>query len=761
MHPGVGMRGTWLRSTRLAVGMTLLALALHAPATAGAQGCSLELATRLVGGSEARESVSPLRALVVLEPQLAENELTRVAAIDVPGPARIELPPGTVWSLHLELDGFWSPTTSVSCDTPGPIEVPVRPTGRLEGRITTRGVQVPATILVGFTPVIGPDAQWRRPPSRPGSTSSSGHRQPSGGVECPVGEGGAWSCNLPAGQLDLHLKAPGFASVFRWHVAVRPGLETSLGDLPLEPGSSVFGFVRSAIQGLDLGRIEIRVAPAGLHPSPGSLHLDDLTRTTRPDDHGFFQFRDLAAGYYAVDIRGSGFAPVQLTPVLLLAGRETDLGEPLVLDEPSLLTVRVSPPASQYDKPWKLRLVPRDQRLPLLEGNTDSLGSWFTSEPMPGRYRLLIGGPDDERWLTRDVDVSAGNQVVDVEISHFAVEGTVSRGGKPVRARITFKDAADRRSIVLYSDFEGRFQGWLPEEGVWSVTLLFEPHGAQQEIDPVPVEAVSGGPAHIDLEVPETTLLGIVRGADGEPAAGVRVNAWNRERSRHGSSADTDEAGRFRFSGLPEGRYTITAFRGAQSGTAKATLEATGAPSEIEVRLLGSRSWTARVISNDGPVPGAEVSIRAEVAAPRHIPYAKATTGPLGELATEIPADAQWLDVAVLAVGHSAHLTRIAPEAQPEIFVNDLGGNLVLDLGGGSVWSAVLGHDNGWIHVGSLLGWAQVNGHPPEDGDVLVLPAMEPGAYRLCRSIEARDCDSAFLAPHGSAPLTLEVRDAG
>lgn len=755
------MRGAWLRSTQLAVAVMVLASALHASETAAAQGCSIELETRLLGGSQARESVPPLRGLRVLEPQLAENKLAKVATIDVPGRARIELPRGTVWSLHLELDGFWSPQTPVSCATSGPIEIPLRPTGRLAGRITARGVQVPATIRVGFTPVIGPDARWRRPPSRPGSTSSSGNRQPSGGVECPVGEGGAWSCDLPAGQLDLHLKAPGFASVFRWHVAVRPGLETSLGDLPLEPGSSVYGFVRSAIRGLDLERVEIRVAPAGLHPSPDSLHLDGLTRTTKPDDHGFFQFRDLAAGYYVVDIRGSGFSPVQLTPVLLLAGRETDLGEPIVLDEPSMLTVRVSPAASQYDKPWKLRLVPRDQRLPLLAGDTDSLGSWFTSEPMPGRYRLLIGGPDDERWLTRDVDVTAGEQVVDVEITHVAVEGTVSRDGEPVRARITFKDAADRRSIVLYSDFEGRFRGWLPEEGVWSVTLLFEPRGAQQEIGPVAVEAVAGGPAHVDLEVPDTTLLGVVRQVDGKPAAGVRVQAWNPERSRHGSLAESDEEGRFRFSGLPEGRYVLTAFRGAESGTAEATLEASGEPSEVAVRLLGSRTWTARVVSRDGPVPGAEVLIRAEVAAPRHIPYGKAATGPLGELSTEIPADARWVDVAVLAVGHSLHLARFAPRAQPEIFVDDLGGDLVLDLGDSSIWSAVLGHDNGWIHVGSLLGWAQVNGHPPEDGDVLVLPAMEPGAYRLCRSIEARDCDSAFLAPRGSAPLTLEERDAG
>ena len=239
----------------------------------------------------------------------------------------------------------------------------------------------------------------------------------------------------------------------------------------------------------------------------------------------------------------------------------------------------------------------------------------------------------------------------------------------------------------------------------------------------------------------------------------MRVEAWNRERSRHGSSAESDDEGRFRFTGLPEGRYVLTAYRGAESATTEVMIEASEPASETEIRLLGSRAWTARVVSNDGPVAGAEVSIRADVAAPRHIPYGKAVTGPLGELSTEIPADTRWVDVAVLAVGHSLHVARFAPQAQPEIFVHDLGGDLVLDVDKSSHWSAVLGHDDAWIHVGALFGWARANGRAPEDGDALVLPAMEPGAYRLCRRPEAQDCDEAFLAPRGAARLTLEALD--
>jgi hypothetical protein len=718
----------------------------------------VEVHARMADPTAPLEGDSPVRATVVMEPVSDTGESAKVLPIEVPGASAVELPTGSVWRVELRHAGFWSPEATASAGS-GRLDLALYATGQLAGRVHTDKATLPAELSIAFAPVPEEAAEKRpaRPSPAPTARPLASELAPPGGrTDCPVREDGSWTCELPAGRFDLHLKAAGFASQFRWNVEVLPRQATAVGDLALQPGAAVFGFVEPAEGVLDPQEVEVELTPATVDDPPAAARLDRLVRTTSPDRQGFFQFTDLTAGLYVVSVRSRDFAPVRLKPIPVLAGRETDVGEPILLQQRCQLTVRLDPPWSHYEKPWRLQLVPRDPRLPHVEGETDRLGGWSTSDPVPGLYSLFVGGPDGERWLSRQVELSAGPQVLDIELPQVRVEGVVTRGTEPVRARITFRDPADPTAIVLYSDPEGHFEGWLTREGLWSVFLLFDRQGAQQEIEPVVVEAPPGGAAYLALEVPDTTLIGVVRSEAGEPVEGVTVRAWSPESSLLGSSGRTDRDGRFEFRGLPEGRYHLTAFRGSQSGTEIADVASTGEPSEVDVRLLGVRPWSGRIASRQGAVPGAEIWIRAEVATPRQMPYIKATTGPLGEFAVGVPADAEWLDVIVLAFGRGARIMRWAPESQPEIFIDELGGSLALHLDGISPRTAHLRHGDSWFHVGALHRWARVHGMPTEEGADLVLPAMEPGAYRLCRGAGDEDCDSAFLAPDGLVHLSIE-----
>jgi len=53
-----------------------------------------------------------------------------------------------------------------------------------------------------------------------------------------------WLCHLPAGVLDVELRARSFVPIYLWNVAIPAGQEVDLGARALRSGASVAGFVQ-------------------------------------------------------------------------------------------------------------------------------------------------------------------------------------------------------------------------------------------------------------------------------------------------------------------------------------------------------------------------------------------------------------------------------------------------------------------------------------------------------------------------------------
>lgn len=146
------------------------------------------------------------------------------------------------------------------------------------------------------------------------------------------------------------------------------------------------------------------------------------------------------------------------------------------------------------------------------------------------------------------------------------VEGTITRGGRPVRARMTLdrivpagedKLAGERR-IVLYSSPQGIFDGALPAAGRGWVKAAFGADAPEQLLGPVAIERRRSGPAPVSLIFAETRVCGRVVDArdDGVRSARVEVSPLPvGDSGRHVRGRPGREHGRFEFEGLAQGRY--------------------------------------------------------------------------------------------------------------------------------------------------------------------------------------------------------------
>ena len=749
--------------------VTVSGMAAAQPASSPAlQDVTLTLQRAHQGGPDGAPAPSE-EALVVVISQADDGDAAKVVQTKLPGTAHLQLPQGSLWRVEVQSKVYWAAPVAVLAgpDTPPP-PVELYLAGELTGRLSAlpRGAGpslLPPELEVSFQPV---DPVSRLVPG------------PEGTSRCPLAEDGRWTCQLPAGTYDLRLHAEGFASTFRWQVRVAAGGSEDLGTLPIVPGSALFGFIESAAGRLDPRGVEVTLQALRPQTSDHRVgrRLDAMGKATGIDERGFFQFRDVIPGPYRIAVEADGFAPLRTPPVEVLPGLETDLARPLILQEAAQLHVWVSPPIHPTDDaPWTLRLQPRDLDQPAVKVDTDVGGAAFLEGLATGSYHLYVGGLDDARWEEREIELQPGVQTLTIELPIVPVEGTITRGGDPVRARITFGERRSEQVVSMVSDPQGLFRGCLPEEGEWPITLLFEAGGAQQALDPVLVERSGDGPAEVHVEVPDTWIGGRVVDADGAPVAladveATRPSAAKPDRENPGlglgtSYVRTDAEGRFHFEGLPEGRYVVEALRGSRSAKISVDVRDEQPRGELRIVLGTTLEVEGRVFTDRGPVAGAQVFGLPFLAADRSFAVAQAVTDPLGGFRLTIPQDTLQLTMLVLPYGHVPRLLSWAPTPGSDnelvIQVGDIGGTVVLagPRGTRPSASAYLEHAGFRIPIMLLSSWLLLHGGQPAGEVPWVLPAMPVGDYRLCDPANGSGCDGGVLPPGGRLALQAAEPD--
>jgi hypothetical protein len=446
-----------------------------------------------------------------------------------------------------------------------------------------------------------------------------------------------------------------------------------------------------------------------------------------------------------------------LSLVLALAGVAS--AAPVVAP-PSELVVVIDPavPPGEIDQRWSVELRALDGSNRSRNAKADWSGVAELAVA-PGWYQLILR---DRRstWHSEEIELTSGRTVRDVELPLVAIAGTVRRGEKRQRARLDFGGQLPRTEEVrIATDREGEFSGHLPAEGEWPLTVLLEPGGSEQRLEPVEVVARPGDDVvHLDIQLADTLLVGRVVDATGEPVALATVLAWQEGSGAGRSKATSNRTGHFRYWSLPAGEWIVEAFSTARSGRVEIALEE-AQPQEIEIRLGEERKLNGRVVSDWGPVAGALVYAIPDV--PRTTPLSPWRTDPLGAFEARVPADATGVHLFVLALGRPARLLwlPLPPEGEvrPEVVLGSAASAGTLRLERQSATGGLeLRHGAARLPIHLLQDWATVQGlRQPWDGDWRV-PAMEPGPWELCRGDV---CDRGFLSPGGELELSLPVGD--
>jgi hypothetical protein len=696
-------------------------LALVSAATS--ESAKLELA--IVGGAD-----PSLRVQVRL---IAENEGGNPAT----GGGQIEteaVAPGTVeldlaphgWTLVAEADGYWSQPVKLA---PGGADSTVRielwQTGALQGKLHPVDREpLPEVVEILFRSI-------------PGSAESDS--VPADWILCPVAED-AWSCELPAGLLDVQVAAKGFVKQFFWDIRIRAGGTKDLGSIEMRRGSSVRGWVLTETGApADGARIELSPRTAASQPDPtATVRLKDLAASAMANHRGFFQLLDMKPGAYVLVAEKENFAPSRTTVRVLEDEATVVANPPLTLFAPSSLEVYVDPPAPPGSGLWQAELVQFDSdyhRIGVFaEQSIPANGSWRLDNVPTGFFSLSLSSENGDRWFSHSLETGPDTGPVFLTVPVVEVQGTVRIGSEPLPARLSFGGKYGSQSVYLATDEEGEFSGLLPRPGIWEVAVEVEEPAIRREIQ---VEVEEGEP--LDLAFPDTVVRGVVVDDAGEPVPEAIVRVRNIQQIQMSADFRSGDDGRFESVGLPIGRTVLMAEAFLRTSEPReVVLEEGREPPEVRLVVRKNSMLEGRVVSEDGSgVSGAKVTA---------IPVeALSMGGPIlgtdaeGRFETDLPPGSHNVVLTVAAPGYAFRVLQIPLEETPLVVpVGHASGTLVLELPESldlSRWDTqrpIIFHGGGVVSVYALRSWAAFHGQRPESESRLVVPNVEPGRYAAC-----------------------------
>jgi hypothetical protein len=652
-------------------------------------------------------------------------------------PTTLTLPDPYAWSIALESANCWAaPVRIPPPPAPDAVELTLWPSATIGGPMTAiDGGAVPRTLRVEFT----------SPPDRPAMLQTV--------VTCPVSRG-AWTCSVPATDLDLRVEAEGFVPVYLWNVRTSPGETKKLAATRLTRGASLAGWVDVPNGGVQDAEVELFATGAATE-IPASDRFLTRSSISSVNERGFFQFSGTPPGSYSVTARKRGWSPARETDVRVDAGREHVLRQSLRLAPLASLAIIIQPPLSPDSAPWKITLsrpAPLSQSFAIVkqERASDS-GYWSGNDLEADQYKLTILDSAGSVFATRDIEVAPPGSSEVVTIEKVAVIGQVMAGDVPLQARVTFIDG--RLRVQMESGEEGSFGGVLPRPATWDVDVR-PAGGANIHYKPVEISANDdGGPAEVKIVLPGGRVRGVVVDERGNPlSATVRVRTGASVKA-YGS---TDSDGKFAFMGLMPGLAGIEA-EADPEGSALISHEITEETGEeLKIVVPKRRAVTIRLVTPDGRAVSGAVVWQFLPPFRRRV---EALSGPDGTVTLHAPTDGS-IDAAIFAAGFPIKLVSLPRDVKSGISVamQPVGG-LLRFVTNGQAWPYIARDDGPFFPVAGLFFRPDPVGPPYGFTSAGFTPELEPGMYVICPGSRFSErCQRRALGP--GTRTTVDMRPA-
>lgn len=490
------------------------------------------------------------------------------------------------------------------------------------------------------------------------------------------GAGVFQSSGLAPGRVNVTIEANGFVAVQRT-VMLTTGTTRDLGEIVLQHGLSLEGWVVAEVDGAPLAGVQVEVSRAD-RPDANVERLFAPPRQARTDPEGRFVLAGLTEGIYDLLATRAGAAPLSRRGLVVGEGAV----EPLELVMGKGETVFGQVEDCAHLPVAGLRLSLRGPGfLALAQMATSDAAGEFQFDGVADGPMILSaaagGAPPVRRELMLPADAA---RPIRISVCGTTLDGEIVVGGH----------AAALGNLFLYSGasappgmvdplFLTSGGNGLPEQtrivGDIPLPPLEVPVDAAGRFHADSVAAGSYQARYVDLDgaafekslmVPDVEQAEMVLSFDGVTVSGrvvdesgpiSRIAAVYLQGAGLRRETVTTSGGAFDFSGVPPGAYSITA-QGAEGQRGKAKLEVAAGSSEEPVRIVlvaPGGHWRLTVFSPDGRgVPGALVLLRlgAEGGSTRIL-----QTGPDGT------TEAEWLPPGAAqpcAVGPGLGLTCLA-----------------------------------------------------------------------------------------------------
>jgi hypothetical protein len=632
----------------------------------------------------------------------------RDAVIDAAGAGSISLGEG-LWEIRLDSHRFWAAPIFLRDGDSGSLEL--FPASEIRGTVN--------------------DVRSLR--ARFSSVKEAGLK---GEVQCDV-EGGDFRCLIPDGTYDIRFSAPAKAPEFRFALQVPRNAPM---QLKFVAGASLSGrletarHVRAPLEGIEV------------------LLVDDAKHrfSSVANARGFFQFKGLPPGTYALRARKQGLA-AESRSVKILAGIAAELNKPLLLDRPHRLTVIVSPPLDPSSVPWRIELSQTDFRPRRTEIVSDSAasanGEWRQDSLIAGEYEVRVRRREGEQWYSGNVTLEDDDVTLPIAVVGTRLRGTISLGEKPIAASLSF---GGEGGAVLHADEFGAFDGQIPPGDSERLLLVECDLPRIRRTLRVKPERGESGEDHLDIRLPSTTLLGRVVDEDRKPMPHAIVNV-SRDHPVVFEQTFTEADGAFQIAGFEPGTYSVTAddFEMGSKRT-PVTLEA-DKPTEVEIVLQKEVHVPGRMMIESAPVINAEI-----VAVPRDT-WAPTLHSPMtdeqGRFRLALPPGTHVFDCLAVHPAFDVVMGRGTVEAKKllHIATRQIGGTLRIESASSTDSARPMVR-----HAGAEFAASHIAGKAggSVDKNLIVIPRLEPGEYSVCAG-EPVECSSGYVPPYGTLTLTL------
>lgn len=607
------------------------------------------------------------------------------------------LPDGVVWVVEGLAAGYWSPSVSVG-------------SGQSARLLLNRTCRVSGALKPGLATQVSVRLEERPGGAKPPTTDK---------LSCVADRAEAFSCDVPAGDWGVSLRAPGRVPHYEFERALQPGAEVRLGPIGLSQGASLAGWVSAD--------------EPGWKPSGAKAHIRSLGKaealssgpTAPVSERGFLQLAGVKPGHYQLVVVQPGYSRA-VRGVEVKEALEAFLNEPLVLGKARELDLSVDPPVGPNGEPWTVEIRDAASAAPsaVIGSGIARGGKLRWRELRSGqRYWISLKSSVGEAWYFEEAGFVADAPLVEhtVRVELEPVSGKLFLGEQPLRAEVLFGLKKNLR-IRMESDAEGRFLGVLPGLGRWEVRITSAENGIKRDVDVDVVRAPSGS-AEVEIRLNDLALSGVLVDEAGSlverPAFVLILKPGVR-----GPEQISAEGGRFRAGGLPPGEYVLSAdSRDLASDRVAARLVEGEAPDPVRLVMKKKKRLALRVVAPDGtPIPRVSVAIS---------PGPSTVGGATFFRWTDEAGRLDWTEVSpgdtsqclTLYGGNQLAVkivdVRVGPEEQT-IQLDSIGGTIVTNPGSPPS-DVILFHDGCSVARGHFSRWR-----------LKEFPTLAPGVYTLC-----------------------------